>query len=140
MWKSIWDASSEPLHHDLLCLVDMCPGALDVAIQRMRKIRSGVKANAGMGLDAVALGSQLYGLSAAGIKALINIILRVENCKSVLAKIQIQKSSSPCLPPYQRSWKVEFQRGVVFRNESDGNAQKFTAPPNWHFTCFKMTF
>ena len=30
--------------------------------------------------------------------------------------------------------------GVVFRDESAGNAQKFTAPPNRHFTCFVMTF
>ena len=30
--------------------------------------------------------------------------------------------------------------GVTFRDERHGNAQKFTAPPNRHFTCFVMTF
>ena len=30
--------------------------------------------------------------------------------------------------------------GVTFRDESAGNTQKFTAPPNRHFTCFVMTF
>ena len=30
--------------------------------------------------------------------------------------------------------------GVTFRDERHGNAQKFTAPPNRHFTCFETTF
>ena len=30
--------------------------------------------------------------------------------------------------------------GVIFRDEFHGNAQKFTAPPNRHFTCFETTF
>ena len=30
--------------------------------------------------------------------------------------------------------------GVIFRDESHGNAQKITAPPNRHFTCSVTTF
>ena len=30
--------------------------------------------------------------------------------------------------------------GVIFRDEFHGNAQKITAPPNLHFTCFVITF
>ena len=65
-----------------------------------------------------------------------------------------QKSASPFWPKSQEKNRLYhfypstknhrylnfWTSGVVFRDESVGNAQKITAPPNRHFTCFVMTF
>ena len=57
------------------------------------------------------------------------------------AKSQEKNRNRLVYPSTKNHRELNFgMSGVVFRDRSAGDAQKCTAPPNRHFTCFVMTF
>ena len=61
--------------------------------------------------------------------------------KSRLVRFHGQKSLRHFYPFAKGRKELNFSGfGVVLQDEFDGDAQKLTAPPNRHFSCFETTF